>query len=112
MHATVRNIHSYRFPYIQFKFTTRKEVEATNHRDRYYRVTADRENETEVREDDRIRKHTGVRTFSRVSFWASHSNNIIYYSPPANRPHSKKETSRWRVLYRITRQLLHRVSIH
>ncbi len=33
-----------------------------------------------MRDDDRIRKHTGVRTFSRVSFWASHSNNIMYYS--------------------------------
>jgi hypothetical protein len=41
---------------------------------------------------------------------ASHSHNIIYYFPPASRPPSKKEPPRWRVLYRITRQLLHRVS--
>ncbi len=41
---------------------------------------------------------------------ASHSHNIMYYSPTADSPPSKKETPRWRVLYRTTRQLLHRVS--
>ncbi len=40
---------------------------------------------------------------------ASHSHNIRYYSPSADRSPSKKETPRRTVLYRITRQLLHRV---
>ncbi len=41
-----------------------------------------------MRDDDRIRKHTSVRTFSRVSFWGIPFTqyHILYYSPTADRP--------------------------
>jgi hypothetical protein len=68
--------------------------------------------ETEVSDDDRIRAHRCTQHHPGCPYGASPSHNIIYYSTPADRSPSKKETPRWRVLYRITRQLLHRVSIH
>ncbi len=45
-------------------------------------------------------------------FLLGHPIHTILYTipPPASRPPSRKETPRRRVLYRITRQLLHRVS--
>jgi hypothetical protein len=67
---------------------------------------------TEVRDDDRIRAHRCTQHHPGCPSGASPSHNIIYYSTPADRSPSKKETPRWIVLYRITRQLLHRVSIY
>jgi hypothetical protein len=65
----------------------------------------------EVRDDDRIRKHAGVCNIIGVYFWGiPFTQYHILSPPPASRPPSRKETPRWRVLYRITRQLLHLVS--
>jgi hypothetical protein len=75
-----------------------------NHRDRYYRVTADRENNHYT--------HTGVRTFSRVSFRGIQFKQYHILFHPADRAPSRKETPRWTVLYKITRQFLRRASIH
>jgi hypothetical protein len=70
--------------------------------------------ETEVKDVDRVQKHTGVRNTVQGVLLRHPIHTISYtiYSPTAESPPSKKETPRWRVLYRITRQLLHRVSIH
>jgi hypothetical protein len=63
--------------------------------------------ETEVRANDRIRAHRCTQHHPGCPSGASPSHNIIYYSTPADRSPSKKETPRWTVLHRITRQLLH-----
>ncbi len=44
---------------------------------------------------------------SSVSFRGIPFTQNIYCSFPADSPRSRKEAPRWRVLYRITRQLLH-----
>jgi hypothetical protein len=54
-------------------------------------------------------EHTGVRSTVQGVLLGHHTHNIKNYSTPANSPPSRKETPRWRVLYRITRQLLQRV---
>ncbi len=77
------------------------------HWDRYTRVTADREIETELKDVDRIRANRCTQLCPGSPFGTSHSHNIIYYSLPADSPPSRKETPRWRVLYRIAQQLLH-----
>jgi hypothetical protein len=71
--------------------------------------------ETEVKDvNDSIgyRKHTGVRNIVQRFLLGCpvHTISYMYYSPSADRPPSKKETPRGRVLNRITRQLLHHVS--
>jgi hypothetical protein len=68
--------------------------------------------EMEVRDDDRIQKHTGVRNIIGVSFWGIPFTqyHLIFPPPPCQQAPSRKETPRWRILYRITRQLLHHVS--
>jgi hypothetical protein len=35
--------------------------------------------ETEVRDDDRIRKHTGVRNIIEVSFWGGTTERTFHY---------------------------------
>jgi hypothetical protein len=62
---------------------------------------------TEVRDDDRIRAYKCTQQHPGCPSGASPSHNIIYYSTPADKSPSRKEAPRWRVLYRITRQLLH-----
>ncbi len=61
-----------------------------------------------MRDHDRIRANRCSQLCPGSPSGPSHSHNIIYYSHPANSPPSRKETPRRRVLYRITRQLLHR----
>ncbi len=67
--------------------------------------------ETEVKDVDRIRAPRCTQRCPGCPSGASHLHNIRYYSPPCRQPPppSRKGTPRWRVLYRITRQLLHRV---
>jgi hypothetical protein len=64
--------------------------------------------ETELKDVDRIRANRSTQLCPGSTSGASHSHNTIYYSFPADSPPSRKEAPRWRVLYRITRQLLHR----
>jgi hypothetical protein len=64
--------------------------------------------ETELKDVDRIRANRCTQLCPGSPSGASHSHNTIYYSFPADSPPSRKEAPRWRVLYRITRQLLHR----
>ncbi len=65
--------------------------------------------ETELKDVDRIRATNRCTQLCPGSpSGASYSHNTIYYSFPADSPPSRKEAPRWRVLYRITRQLLHR----
>ncbi len=71
------------------------------------RVTVTEKIETEMRDDNRIRKHKGVRNIIQ-GVLLGHPLHTISYTP-ADRSPSKKETHRWTVLYRITRQLLHRL---
>jgi hypothetical protein len=63
--------------------------------------------ETELKDVDRIRANRCTQLCPGSPSGASHSHNTIYYSYPADSPLSRKEAPRWRVLYRITRQLLH-----
>jgi hypothetical protein len=54
-----------------------------HHPDRYFRVTADGENiESEVRDDDRIRKQTGVRNIIQ-GVLLGHPLHTISYTIPA-----------------------------
>jgi hypothetical protein len=64
--------------------------------------------ETELKDVDRIQANRCTQLCPGSPFGASHSHNTIYYSFPADSLPSRKEAPRWRVLYRITRQLLHR----
>jgi hypothetical protein len=64
--------------------------------------------ETELKDVNRIRANRCTQLCPGSPSGASHSHNTIYYSFPADSPPSRKEAPRWRVLYRITRQLLHR----
>jgi hypothetical protein len=64
--------------------------------------------ETELKDVDRIRANRCMQLCPGSPSGASHSHNTVYYSFPADSPPSRKEAPRWRVLYRITRQLLHR----
>ncbi len=64
--------------------------------------------EPELKDVDRIRANRCTQLCPGSPSGASHSHNSIYYSFPADSPPSRKEAPRWRVLYRITRQLLHR----
>ncbi len=63
--------------------------------------------ETELKDVDRIRANRCTQLYPGSPSGASHSHNTIYDSFPADSPPSRKEAARWRVLYRITRQLLH-----
>jgi hypothetical protein len=63
--------------------------------------------ETELKDVDRIRANRWTQLCPRSTSGESQSHNTIYYSFPADSPPSRKEAPRWRVLYRITRQLLH-----
>jgi hypothetical protein len=62
--------------------------------------------ETEVEDVDRIRAYRCTQLCPGCPSEASHSHNIIYYFHPADSPPSRI-IPRWRVLYWITRQLLH-----
>ncbi len=64
--------------------------------------------ETELKDVDRIRANRCKQICQGSPSGASHSHNTINYSFPADSPPSRKEAPRWRVLYRISRQLLHR----
>ncbi len=64
--------------------------------------------ETELKDVDRIRANRCTQLCPGSPSGASRAHNTIYYSFPADSPPSRKEAPRWRVLYRITRQLLHR----
>ncbi len=64
--------------------------------------------ETELKDVDRIRANRCTQLCPGFPSGASHSHSTIYYSFPADSPPSRKEAPRWRVLYRINRQLLHR----
>ncbi len=86
-----------------------------NPQDRYTRVTADRENwnwDERRRNDMKAYRCTQHCPCPGCPSVASHSHYIIYYSPTGESPPSKKETSRWTVLYRIIWQLLHCFSFH
>ena len=53
-------------------------------------------------------EHTGVRNIIQGVLLGHPIHTISYIIAPLPRaPPQKKETPRWRVLYRITRQLLH-----
>ncbi len=54
----------------------------------------------------------GVRNIVQGVLWGIPFTqyHVLYYSTPADRSPSKMETPRWRVLYRISRQFLQRVS--
>ncbi len=72
--------------------------------------------ETEVRDDDRIQKHTGVRNIIQGVLLGHSIHTISYYHillfPPCQQDPLMEGNSQMDiVLYRITRQLLHRVSI-
>ncbi len=64
--------------------------------------------ETELKDVDRIPANRCAQLCPGSPSGASQSHNTIYYSFPADSPPSRKEARRWRVLYWITRQLLHR----
>jgi hypothetical protein len=61
-----------------------------NHRDTYLEKQEAEKIETEVKNES-IQVYA---TLSRVSFWDIPFTQIIYYSPPADSPPSKKETPR------------------
>jgi hypothetical protein len=46
--------------------------------------------ETEMRDVIGYESIQMYSPLSRVSFWACHSHSITYYSPPADRPPSRK----------------------
>ncbi len=63
--------------------------------------------ETELKDVDRIRAYRRTQLCPGCPSGASHSHNTIYYYPTADSP-PLRILPRWRVLYRITRQLLYR----
>jgi hypothetical protein len=63
--------------------------------------------ETELKAVDRIRAYRCTQLCPGCPSGASHSHTTIYYYPTADSP-PLRILPRWRVLYRITRQLLHR----
>jgi hypothetical protein len=59
-------------------------------RDRYYRVTADRENLT----SETMIEYESIQVYATLSGFpsgASHSHNIIYYSPPPAGPPQERK---------------------
>ncbi len=62
--------------------------------------------ETELKDVDRIPAYRCTQLCPGCPSGASHSHNTIYYYPTADSP-PLRILPRWRVLYRITRQLLH-----